>query len=362
MNILITGSKGFIGKNLSLYLKEKGYSLLEFNKSKTSKDLEKDLIKSDIIVHLAGQNRGRKEKFKQNNIDLTKRIIKKKFLKKKFIIYASSTKVTEKTIYGKSKRVSENILKKNRKLKNYNLSILRLPNIFGKWCKPNYNSVISTFCYNIINKKSIKVNTIKKINFLYIDDLLLIIEKIILNKNRTLFPKIKNVYKKDLNYISKKLYLFSKKNKVFDLDNFKNSFDKKLYSTFVSYYSKKLFSQNIKCNIDKRGNFSELLKSKIKGQISFFTIKNGKSRGEHYHFSKIERFFPVSGKGFILFKSVLNNSKFKIHFDEKNLKMIETIPGWSHKIYNTGRKDCVFICWANEVFNPKKPDTYHYKI
>ena len=362
MNILITGSNGFIGKNLKLYLKEKGYSVNEFNKSKTLKDLDKSLMNSDIIVHLAGQNRGVKKKFKINNVDLTKKIIKKKFTKKKLIIYASTTKIFEKSIYGKTKKTSETLLRKNAKLKNYNLSILRLPNIFGKWCKPNYNSVISTFCFNIINQKNININNQKKINFLYIDDLLLIIEKIMLKKNKELFPKITNVYKKDLVYISKKLYEFSKKNNVFNLDNFQNSFDRKLYSTFVSYYTKKSFSQKIKCNIDQRGNFSELLKSNIKGQVSYFTIKNGKSRGEHYHFSKIERFFPVSGKGFIIFKSVLNNSKFKIEFNEKELKMIETIPGWSHKIFNTGKKECIFICWANEVFNPKKPDTYYHKI
>jgi UDP-2-acetamido-2,6-beta-L-arabino-hexul-4-ose reductase len=362
VKILITGSKGFIGKNLYLYLKENSYSVSEFNKSKTIRELKEKVSKSDIIINLVGQNRGEKSQFKKNNVSFINKIIEKKFLKKKFIIHASTIKINENSIYGKSKKESEILLKKNRKVKNYDLTILRLPNIFGKWCKPNYNSVISTFCYNIIYNKNIKINYSKKIPFLYIDDLIILIEKIILNKKRVLLPKIKNIYQKDLEYISKKLFEFKKKNNVFNLDNFQNSFDRKLYSTFVSYYPKNLFTQKLKCNVDHRGNFSELLKSNIKGQVSFFTIKKGKSRGEHYHNSKIERFFPVAGKGLIFFKSVLNNSKFKISFNAKNLKMIETIPGYSHKIYNTGSKDCIFICWANEVFDPNKPDTYYYKI
>jgi UDP-2-acetamido-2,6-beta-L-arabino-hexul-4-ose reductase len=361
MKILITGSEGFVGKNLKFFLNQKKIYFSIFNKTTNTKDLKKLILNSDIIIHLAGQNRGGNKKvFFNNNLNITKKIVMNlPIKKKKYIIYASSIKYNEKSFYGISKKNAEMFLLKNKKFYNYDLSILRLPNLFGKWCKPNYNSVIATFCNNIAkNKNIILKERNKKIEFLYIDDLLNQIFLLLKKKKKELYPKIRNTYHKSINCISKKLLDFKNQKSFLNLNIFANSFDKKLYSTYLTYIPARDFFYKINGNIDTRGNFSELIRSDKFGQISFFTIRKKQVRGGHYHSSKVERFFPISGSGYIIYKSILNNKIIKIKFNEKKILMIQTIPGWLHTIYNTGNKNCIFICWSNEVFNIKKPDTY----
>ena len=365
MNILVTGSEGFVGKNLQFFLKEKKFSYYLFNKRNKIKDLKILLNKSDTIIHLAGQNKGYKKGiFYKNNLEITQTLVKNlPKNKEKYIIYASSIKSSEKNVYGITKKKTEEYLLKNRHIYNYQLSILKLPNLFGKWCKPNYNSVIATFCNNIANGKKIILNNgKKKIKFLYIDDLTEQIFCLIKNKKKILFPVIKKTYIKSICYIAKKLKSFKEQNSLLNLNIFSNSFDKKLYSTFLTYLPTAEYSKKLKSSADKRGYFCELIKSNKYGQFSFFTIKKNENRGGHYHSSKVERFFPVSGDGYIRFRSILNNKKIDIKFSEKKFIMIETIPGWSHQIFNTGSKECIFICWANENFNSKKPDTHNYKV
>ncbi len=364
MNVLIIGSKGFIGSNFKQYLIQKNFlNILDHNRKDSINNLLKKLKSSDLILHFGGENRSKnKVNFFKNNYELTK-LVAINAKEKTQIIYTSTIKINEKNPYGLSKKKAEKILKKYKNKNNYKLSILRLPNVFGRWSKPNYNSVVSTYCYNAARKKSSLINDKKKeLKLLYIDDLMEQLIDIIKSKKNKLYPTIKNINKIKLVDLHKKIYSLNQKRIDLDTDLVKTKFDKQIYSTYLSFLPEKKFLISFKKNEDKRGNFSELLKSKKNGQVSFCTINPGETRGNHFHFTKVERFFALSGKGKIIYKNI-NNKKEKIYaFDYKKPLIFETIPGWSHKLVNTSKSVAIFVLWTNEIFDIKKPDTYFYNI
>lgn len=359
MQIFITGASGFIGKNLSIFLVSKGYKIIEYNKKQNLYNKFRHLKKNDIIIHLAGTNRSTKKKnFIENNINLTKKIceiIAKKKVKVK-IIFASSTQINKKTIYGYSKLESEKVLKELNKKMGVDLKILRMPNVYGKWCKPNYNSVVATFCYNISKNKNIKIIDKDKIlKLIYVDDLVLQIYKIIKNKSKILYPKIVNTTKITVSELALKIRscsIYFKKNIYFEVNN---NFIKKLYSTYLSYVSSRNILKKIHKIKDKRGEFVEFAKQERFGQVSYFSINPLKKRGDHYHNTKLERFVVLSGKVKFNLQNLNDGKKKSIILDEN--KIIEIPPGWAHNIENLSRKKIYLIVWANEVFDKLNPDT-----
>ena len=364
MNILIVGSNGFIGSNLKYYFKlNNKIKIFEHKRNNSYNSLKKKIKFSDVVLHFGGENRSKKiNNFFVNNYQLSK-FISQNLKKNCHIIYASTTKIKERSPYGKSKLKAENILKENQLRNKYRLSILRLPNVYGRWSKPNYNSVVTTFCYNSCRNLKSEVHDLNhKLSLLYIDDLIDQIERIIKHKKVKLFPKIKNVKVISLKLLHNKIYSFNNKRINLNTDLVKTSFDKKLYSTFLSYLPESKFILKFKKNEDQRGNFSELLKSKINGQVSYCTINPGQTRGNHFHFTKVERFFPILGKGKIIYKNIVTQKEKKYNFDSRKPLIFETIPGWSHKLVNTTKNLSIFILWTNEIFDIKKPDTYFYDI
>ena len=181
-------------------------------------------------------------------------------------------------------------------------------------------------------------------------------------KRNTLYPKINHINKIKLKKLYDKIYSFEKKRNELDVDVVKTKLDKKLYSTYLTYLPKKKFLLKYKKNIDKRGNFSELVKSKYIGQISYFSINPSYTRGNHFHFTKVEKFFPIYGQGKIVYKNILDNQKLTYKFNYKSPMVYEAIPGWSHKFVNSSKSVAIFLVWANEIFDKKKPDTYYHKI
>ena len=362
MNILITGSNGFIGKNFKYYLKtKKKIKVLEYKRNNPKTLLLKKLNKADVILHFAGENRSdKKENFFKNNFGLSK-LISENAKSNSLIIFSSTTKISEKTDYGISKLNAEKILKNNKKKNNYNLVILRLTNVFGKWSKPNYNSVVATFCYNA--GRNIKSNIFQpnaKLKLLYIDDLINQVMSIIENRKYEMYPKIKKINSIKLKSLYDKIYSFNEQRINLKTDVVKNSLDKKIYSTYLTFVPVNKFVINYKKNEDKRGNFSELLRSNNNGQVSYFSINPGETRGDHFHFTKVERFFPVSGKGTIIYKNIQNHKVKKYNFNSKKPEIYETIPGWSHKLVNKEKTEAIFVLWTNEIFDKKNPDTYYY--
>jgi len=371
VNILITGYNGFIGKNLIYFLEsKKNIKFFKFGKKNNLRDLEHFVKKCQIIFHLAGENRNKSAtQFTNNNINLTKNLVDliKMKTKKTYLIFSSTKQIEKKkNIYTKTKLLAENYIKKNVG-KNLSVKIYRFTNIFGKWAKPNYNSVIATFCYKISRNKRINISRYNEnIEFLHIDEVIKLFESDIKNKkkrNFLLVKKFNNSYKIKLFDLVKKIKYFHKDRKKLTNDTeLAHGFDKLLYSTFLTYIPKKQFKYSINSIKDKRGSFLEFVKSKNNGQVSILVVKPNQTRGNHYHMTKVERFLILSGKGYFLFKNLTSGNQKKIIFNSVNETIVETIPGWAHNIKNTGKKDLIAILWSNENYNKNKPDTIYYKL
>tara|TARA_B100000963_G_scaffold361806_1_gene399821 strand:+ start:28611 stop:29711 length:1101 start_codon:yes stop_codon:yes gene_type:complete len=360
MKVLVTGSNGFIAKNLICHLESAPkIELLKFNRSHDEDVLFNLIDQASIIFHLAGVNRpAHTGDFKSDNVDLTRKIVDrlKHTNKKKKIIFSSSIKSKEDNVYGKSKAEAETLLKKLSKKKNLNIVIYRLTNVFGKWSKPNYNSVVSTFCYNTLNSKRININDPETVlKLIYIDDLVANFMQQVNAPLTKRMPTSVKSYKIKLGKLANIICSFkdlSKHGKV------GLGLTRALYSTYISYKRPNQFTSQLIENKDLRGKFFELIKTNESGQFSFFTAKAGVTRGGHYHHTKTEKFIVVKGSAIFKFKHVVTGEKFSIEVAEHKPQIVETVPGWAHNITNNGSTEMIALVWANEVFNPLLPDTY----
>jgi|694.fasta_scaffold25320_1 UDP-2-acetamido-2,6-beta-L-arabino-hexul-4-ose reductase len=369
MKILVIGSNGFIAKNLIISLNSvKNVSIFKIKSKKDDKKIFKILPKIDTVFHLAGINRSPlKKDFYKNNFYLTKRIcdfIIKNRLNLKFF-YTSTTQTNKSTFYGLTKKKAEDSVLLLKKKTKCSVFIYKLPNIFGKGCLPFYNSVVATFCYQLARDKKVTIKNPKKIlSFLYIDDLIESFKKNLYKKKNlnNKFVSLPQTYKISLSNIYKILCNFQS-NSNFTKQYHQKGFLKKLFATYVSYLpisKTKNFIQGFK---DSRGSFYEILKSKVSGQISFLSVGRAQTRGNHYHNTKVELFFLVSGRVKINTKNIFNNQKFSfILSSHQKIPYMVTQPGFAHNIVNIGKVDAKFIVWSNEIFNITKPDTHVYKI
>jgi UDP-2-acetamido-2,6-beta-L-arabino-hexul-4-ose reductase len=362
MNILITGANGFIARNLSVRLNELGYNNIERAYRDTSpKDLEEKIKKCDFIFHLAGENRPQSdEDFITGNVEYTGQIVSllNKLDRKVPIIFSSSSQASNDSPYGKSKLKAEKTLLRYAKNTGSSVYIYRLNNVFGKWSKPNYNSFISTFCFNIINKIPIKIDeNANTVSLIYIDDVCDSFISLLNKSSKKTYHEVKPVYNHSVKEIANKLEEFNLNQKTFTLSEVGAGFSRKLYSTFISYYPTSRFSYKLKTNPDRRGVFSEVLKTKENGQFSFFTAKPGITRGGHYHHTKNEKFLVLKGDALFKFENINSGDKYSKTVSSEEFTIVETIPGWTHDITNVGKSDLVVMLWANEVFDQEKPDT-----
>ena len=367
MNILITGSRGFIAKNLIAKISHiKNYNILTIDKKSSDKDLFKKLTTADIIFHLAGVNKEISTKYLyDNNFNFTKKICS--FLesthKKVKIIYTSSTQATLKNSYGRSKLKAEKVLLSYKRKTGADVLIYRLPNVFGKWSKPFYNSAVATFCYQIYRRQKVTISDPNaKISLLYVDDLISSFLENIKLKKKESFIKIEKTFSITLANLVSLIKNFNKNEKNYLPNNISNSLIKNLYSTYISFFSKKDFAYKIKRFSDRRGYFSEFLKNTNFGQISIFSILPKQIRGNHYHNTKTEKFLVIAGKARFNFINIINKKKFSISTEENDNLIINTIPGWAHNIENRGNKIAKVLVWANEILDKKKPDTIFYKV
>jgi len=367
MRVLVTGSNGFIGKNLIVRLNELGISYEVFTRRNSTKDLQGLIKKSDFVIHLAGENRPEDESdFEAVNSGLTLLICDEiRLIEKNIpIILASSTQAECDNLYGKSK-LSAEIAVKNLENDTGNSShIYRLPGVFGKWCKPNYNSVVATFCHNISHDLPIQVNDPSfELSLVYIDDVIEEFIKVIQgNRNVEKAPSVQPEYKIKLGNLSDQIKAFRESRDSLITEKVGSGLVRKLYSAYLSYLSPEQFSYSIPSYGDERGMFAEMLKTKDSGQFSFFTAGPGVTRGGHYHHSKTEKFLVIQGKARFCFRHVATDETHEIITTSKELKIVETVPGWSHDITNIGTEEIIVILWANEIFDPDNPDTIAYKV
>lgn len=362
-NILITGSNGFIGSNLISFLKEeKKYKLILFSKKDSDENLKTKVLISDIIFHLAGENKSKTfNNFLKNNVHLTQRIINILETKKKRtpIVYTSTTKVKENNFYGKTKLKAEYIIKSYGKKNKVPIKILRVPNVFGKWARPNYNSFLTTICYNLPRKKKINIlNKKYKIKLIYIDNLIKILISCIKTKNKIELIKVlpdKTLTLGELFNLISSIWNNHKKGIV---PNLNNNFIANLYTTFLSYLPINKTIHTLNKKKDDRGYFSEILKQSEFGQVSVFSINPGKKRGGHFHHTKHEKFLLISGNAEYNSIDIKTKKKYSIKLNENKLKNFVSIPGSWHEIRNTGKNKAYFLLWSSEIFNKRKPDTY----
>ena len=370
MNILITGSDGFVAKNLIFSLRERDkYKIFEFNRSHNVDDIKKYINDIDVVVHLAGENRPKDPKmFKKTNIGLSKEICKiiQETNKSIPIIFSSSTQATEQNLYGLSKHEAEKIFRNFSLNSDTTVIAYRFCGIFGKWSKPNYNSVISTFCFNIANDLPIKISDPdQSLKLSYIDDVVVaIIDKIDNIEKFDGFNILESefIYEENLKDIADLIQSFKESRKNLLLKKVGTNFNRALYSTYLSYVRPENFSYKLKENKDERGVFVEMLKTVDSGQFSFFTAHPGITRGGHYHHSKNEKFLVLKGKAHFKFKNIITSQKYEILTSDALPEVVDSVPGWSHDITNIGDEDMIVMIWANELFNEKKPDTIPYKI
>lgn len=369
MKIVITGSNGFVGKNLKEDLKATtDDEILEVNRQTSSEELENYLIEADSVVHLAGINRPKnEEEFKEGNVDFLSQVLKilKDNPKKPTIILSSSIQANNDNPYGISKKQGEEVLKEFSKNNGNEIFIYRLPNLFGKWCKPNYNSVIATFCYKIARDEEIQINdenVVLKLN--YIDDVIKEFKNAIHGQVNIVNnePTVPNVYEVKLGKIVELLRSFKEIPSDKSLPNVEDPFEKALHSTLLSYLPKDEFSYPLKMNVDNRGSFTEIFKTKDRGQVSVNISKPGIVKGNHWHHTKNEKFLVVSGTGVIRFRKVGEDKVIEYHVSGEKLEVVEIPIGYTHNIENLGDTDMVTIMWVNEIFDPNNPDTYFLEV
>ncbi|MEY8676047.1 polysaccharide biosynthesis C-terminal domain-containing protein [Thomasclavelia cocleata] len=381
MKILITGANGFVGKNLVSTLKnikdgkdktrnidiEDIYS---YDADNTIDDLKKYTSDCDFVFHLAGINRPKDvSEFYEGNASFTETLcsLLEEHDNKSPILISSSIQASKDNDYGKSKKEGEEYLLNHGKKMDSKVYIYRLANLFGKWCRPNYNSVTATWCYNVANEKDIQINDPNvELPLCYIDD---VVNEFLnaLEGHPTACKEgiyeVHPVHHVKLGELADIIKSFKESRGTLNVPNMKEgSLEKKLYSTYLSYLPKDKFSYPLKMNTDQRGSFTEFLKTEEYGQVSVNVSKPGITKGQHWHHSKNEKFLVVSGKGLIQFRDIYSDEIIEYYVSGDKLEVIDIPTGYTHNIINIGESDMVTIMWANEKFDPKHPDTYYEEV
>lgn len=364
MKVLVTGADGFIGKNLCVHLQEKNFQVLRFVRGSNLKLLEKCVSQADAIIHLAGENRPEDlTAFESTNIGLTKNLCDfvLKFKRNIPVVFASSVHADLDNLYGSSKLAAENYLVCLNEDLDINLAIYRLPGVFGKWCKPNYNSVVATFCYNVANNLPIQINDANTtLQLVYVDDVVNSFINFISNPGVSpdVYHNIGIEYSISLGELAEQIRSFKNVKEGLVTEDVGTGLTRALYSTYLSYLPTAEFSYILPKYGDERGDFVEMLKTKSSGQFSYFTAHPGVTRGGHYHHTKTEKFLVVLGTARFRFQNIVTKEQYELIVNADVPKVIDTIPGWSHDITNIGQTDLVVMLWANEIFDREKADTY----
>lgn len=371
MKVLVTGAKGFIGKNLIAELERReNVTVLPFDIDTDQTLLDEYCRDCDFVYNLAGVNRPEKvEEFMEGNFGFATTLVNalKKYKNTCPIMDSSSIQAALENPYGKSKKAGEDMLFAYGKEVGAEIYIYRFPNVFGKWCRPNYNSAVATFCHNIANDLPIQVNDRSTLmRLVYIDD---VVEELMQaldrhpHVNSDGYCFVPTVHEATLGEIVNLLYSFkeSRKNLMVP-DMTPNSFEKKLYSAYLSYLPTDKFSYPLIMHEDERGSFTEILKSAGCGQVSINISKPGIVKGNHWHHTKNEKFIVVSGQGTIRFRKHGSDEIIEYKVSGEKLEVVDIPTGYTHSITNEGDTDMVTLMWCNECFNPGKPDTIYEKV
>lgn len=372
MKLLITGAKGFVGKNLIAELKNQGFTdLLECDIDTTSDELDEFARDCNFVFHLAGVNRPEKqEDFMNGNFGFTSELLAKlqKYNNKAPLLISSSIQAALDNPYGQSKKAGEDLIFAYGKENNVPVYVYRLPNVFGKWSRPNYNSAVATFCNNIANDLPIQVNDPNaQMKLVYVDDVVSsFIDKLKNEKTKIAeyeyFEEVTPVHEIKLGEIVELIQLFKESRNTLQVPNLGDAFTKKLYSTYLSFLPQDKFSYPLKMNVDNRGSFTEFLKSPERGQVSINISKPCIVKGQHWHHTKNEKFLVVSGNGVIRFRKIDSDEIIEYFVSSEKLEVVDIPVGYTHNIENLGNTEMVTVMWVNEIFDKEKPDTFWLEV
>lgn len=382
MKILVTGAKGFVGKNLIATLnnirtgKDKSFGLseditiYEYDIDSNPALLDAYCTDCDFVFNLAGVNRPKDQKeFMEGNFGFASTLLDtlKKHSNNCPIMISSSIQAELDNPYGQSKKAGEDLIFSYGEETGASVYVYRFPNVFGKWCRPNYNSAVATFCNNIANDLPIQVNDPSvTMHLVYIDD---VVAELILalkgqaHKDEKGYCHVPVIHEVKLGEIVELLYSFKKSREDRSVpDMTAGGFSKKLYATYLSYLPTDKFSYPLKMNVDERGSFTEILRTADRGQFSVNISKPGITKGNHWHHTKNEKFVVVSGKGLIQFRKIDGDEVIDYHVSGDEIQVVDIPTGYTHNIINEGDTDLITFMWCNECFDPEHPDTYFLEV
>lgn len=371
IRVLITGANGFVGRNLQLHLRErKDVQVLCYTRDQQPGQLMELLEGVDFVFHLAGVNRPQNPKeFATGNADLTRDLCQavaaaaRATSKPIPILYTSSAQAAQDNAYGRSKREAEDALAETGQDPLVPVHVFRLPNVFGKWCRPNYNSAVATFCHNIARDLPIQVNDPQApLTLVYIDD---VVERFVQLMDGAApmvgldgFAAVQPQYVTTVGEVASLIRAFRGSRESLVTERVGTGLVRALYATYVSYLPVDAFAYDLPQHADPRGVFVEMLRTPDCGQFSFFTAHPGVTRGGHYHHSKTEKFLVIKGRALFRFRHMQTGQMHALQTVGDKPQVVETVPGWTHDITNVGGDDLVVMLWANEVFDRVRPDTY----
>jgi UDP-2-acetamido-2,6-beta-L-arabino-hexul-4-ose reductase len=371
MKVLITGAGGFVGKNLQQHLAErKDVEVVCFTRANTAAELPRLLEGVAFVFHLAGVNRPQDpQEFVTGNADLTAALVQavegemRARGRKIAIVCTSSTQAARDNPYGASKRAAEDVLRAFAARTGAAAHVFRLPNVFGKWCRPNYNSAVATFCHNIARGLPIQINDpAAPVTLVYVDDVVERFIQLMDGADAAVdaegFATVTPQYTTTVGEIAGLIETFRASRDTLVTERVGTGLVRALYSTYVSYLPPALFAYPVPMHGDARGVFVEMLKTPDCGQFSFFTAHPGITRGGHYHHTKTEKFLVIKGEARFKFRQMQTGEEHELVTSGAKAEIVETVPGWTHDITNIGSDEMVVMLWANEVFDRQKPDTY----
>lgn len=368
MKLLISGANGFLGKNLTVRLGElPGFEVTSFNRDDDPHTLQSKVDGVDAVVHLAGINRPNDiAEFTSGNADLTVRLCQaiRATGRQVPLVFASSIQAELANPYGLSKRAAEQAVEQMCLQTGNSGVIFRLPNVFGKWCKPNYNSAVATFCHNIANDLPVIISDPSTgLKLVYVDDVVSAFVRTLRQPAPGLhWGAVEPVYDICLGELVAQIEAFKNGRTSLVTERVGTGWMRALYATYVSYLPPAKFAYDLPQHGDERGVFVEMLKTADSGQFSFFTAHPGITRGGHYHHTKTEKFLVIKGSARFGFRHVITNETYEVLTTGDVSRVVETVPGWTHDITNIGNDEMVVMLWANEIFDREKPDTIAMKV